>query len=210
MRRYFVLVLVAAATIMGFPALAAAEESRETKVTYGVSAPIEGLAAKQVNAQRDTPPGDGCGATVEFQTTATYVNNALVDTETPYSASIDCGTTGSGQTMRALWAGAELWINSTRGQPEAQPDECSHESSADPLCLDVRSGHVALCFQLTMSCAGHYYAIGGYSLLLPDGWVWTSWPSNCLPLGPGPAELTCQLQTDSYYVSPILPTRFRS
>lgn len=202
MKRYLFIALVTVLTIAGLPALASAAGNVEKTVTYEMVAPASGLVATRVD--RDVPPSGGCVIDLGGKVTAEYINGGLVSTQADYAAWIDCDTLGNtSQTMRHLWVGAEQYRNGTLAQPDATPRECSHESSSQPTCVDVRSEAVAFCYTISMVCAGSYYIDGGYSLLLPAGWIWSTISPNCLRLSP--AEITCALTTVPVNVSPIYP-----
>lgn len=202
MKRFLFIALVTALTIVGLPTLAAAAGNVTATVTHEMVAPTSGLVATRVD--RDNPPSGGCAIDLGGEVVAEYLNGALVATEAEHAAWIDCDNLGNtSETMRHLWVGAEQYLNNTLMEPEAAPRECSHENSSQPTCLDVRSGGVAFCFTLSMNCSGHYYIDGGYSLLLPAGWVWSTISPNCLRLAP--AEITCALTTQPVFVSPIYP-----
>lgn len=197
MKRYLFFVLVTALAILGSPALAAASGNAETTVTYKMSAPTYGLTAKMA----DDPPSGGCALDIGGLVHAQYINTILAETEAEYWAEIDCDAFTSGETMRHLWVGAEQYRNGTLAQPDASPGECSHEVPSHPTCVHVRSEQVALCLAVSMVCSGDYWVTGGYSLLLPAGWVWNTISPNCLRLAP--AEITCQLQTVPVDIPPI-------
>lgn len=153
----------------------------------------------------DDPPGQGCNATIQFNTTATYdgTTSVLESTETSYSGNVICTTTAAGQTMASLDADANMFINGNLREPDAPNAHCQHFAASDPLCLDVASTSSAFCFALSERCDGLYSAAEQYALLLPDGWVYTSWPENCDDLGSGGQELLCNIGTESREIPPV-------
>ena len=200
-RTSLLIVVIAAISAITTPGIANASSSDQRVVVNFEDATTLKATARPVNAQKDDPPGGGCSGEVGFNTTATYVNAVLVDTETPYHSSVTCDITASGQTMRHIFNVAELYINNQIAEPRAWPSECSHELPGDPPCLYGTSSANSLCLTITMRCDGWYHVVGGYTLLLPEGWIWTRWPSTCILLHE--SELSCTLSTPSRYVSPV-------
>lgn len=117
------------------------------------------------------PPGGGCDPTdVHGNITANYLDHVLTDVEATYFSSILCTTTAAGQSMAALGSQASVYLNGTWVDDGTQGTcaNCNLVSS---------SGSWACAGQA--NCDGDYWFAALQLLQLPDGWYWSSVPSEC-------------------------------
>ncbi len=153
----------------------------------------------------DDPPSGGCQEDVNASTTGEYDGTtlALIATETSYAGTLICEVGTPGQTMRYLWIQSSMFINGGLREPQPGPGECSHEVPTDAPCTEIDSVGSAFCLAASERCDGFYAATIEYDMLLPDGWVYTDWPSSCQQIGP--PELACHAGTKTYTVPPVYP-----
>jgi hypothetical protein len=140
-----------------------------------------------------TPPGGGCDINdVSGEVTSSYVNGALVGTDSDWSAKVLCTTTAPGQSMAGISIDSTLWLNSF---PIADGNQWN--------CVNCNLGNSTgtyLCAG-TANCAGTYWVGSLPTLTLPAGWVWvTPVPSNCILLSP--ESMTCSVVTNTIVVPP--------
>jgi len=88
-----------------------------------------------------------------------------------------------------------MFINGNIREPEPAAGTCQHETASDPLCVGVDSPGSAFCLAASERCDGLYSAAANYGLLLPDGWIYTSVPDNCVQFGP--PEINCNVGTET-------------
>jgi hypothetical protein len=150
------------------------------------------------------PPLGQCYGQINGQVNADYLDGLLEHTESTFYGETWCNTTAPGQSMRHMSATSELHqiVNGSNVvRKEAPTGECSKEQTTDPDCLRAVSTTTDNCFTYTFDdCHGTYYASVFYSLLLPDGWVWSTWPPFCDLVFQ--TELYCVADTATTYVFP--------
>lgn len=147
----------------------------------------------------DTPPSGGCTATVAENVTGNYEDGVLADTVSQYSGAIHCTSSDPDQTMQYMRDLAQLRKDGDVIS-QADLDQCNHQVPTDSPCVNLLSANTGYCIE-ALACVGDYSTEMNYAELLPDGWVWTSWPDTCSN-SPGNQEIDCDINTGAIYVAP--------
>lgn len=148
------------------------------------------------------PPQGGCSwANLTGSFTSHYVNGALVGVDGFYQGSVGCTATGPDQSMAHMSNIVRVYRDHVVVS-DGSVGECNESLVA---CLFAHSAGEYVC-TLYATCAGIYQLMHYPTMLLPDGWVWSSWPPECDAWG-GNRELHCTGYSDTVVVTPTIPVR---
>ncbi|HEV8558194.1 MAG TPA: hypothetical protein VGR06_17615 [Actinophytocola sp.] len=158
-------------------------------------------AGGHVDDDLDFPPPT-CNPFAEFTTTAFYTNGILDGTTTDFDGDIECPSDDPDyphETMANLLAFTELAINSNVVE-QGPVSECVHQNIDDQACTLVFSADGHLCAGQA-NCAGTYQVLLDADMILPQGYLWTSWPEDECTLVTS-RVLSCVFFTDVVVVDP--------
>lgn len=207
MRRLTMISAISAIALICFSTSATAEEGDgsnavpvKTSRLFKATKKTGEISIRSTAAKDDVPPSGGCWGQTSFSTTATYINGLLAETDTPYQGSVSCQVSNSAETMAFLQADVGMYINGNQRQPDAAPSSCQRFQPSDPVCTATVSAGRAECF-ISERCDGYYGSANTFDMLLPEGWVYTSYPSECTLIAP--QEVSCLVKTDLVEIPPV-------
>lgn len=149
-------------------------------VGKAVSRPAEGAVSTL-----QVPPLGGCDYWSQLHVSwkAYYTNGAITNAVVTFGAGITCTPTASGQSMAALSTQATLWFNGSNinSTPAKGCGTCNAIATGDKTLSCVAA-----------ACVGSYWGSGDQLMMLPAGYIWSEWNSDCkAPLPQTPDVLEC-------------------
>lgn len=146
------------------------------------------------------PPQGGCSwANLTGTFNSHYVNGGLVGVDGFYQGSVGCSVTGPDQSMAHMSNIVRVYKDHSVVS-DGSIGECNETRAA---CLFAHSAGEYVC-TLYAACAGVYQLMHYPTMLLPEGWAWTSWPPECDAWG-GNRELHCTGYSDTIVITPTIP-----
>lgn len=155
-------------------------------------------------APGDTPPLGGCNWQPALTVTATYVNSVIADARADYTGNLACVTTAAGQTMDELTMTIASFkdFNFRKGSDLIQ---CSNVVQSDPPCVGLQDSDQTFCSSITgENCSGNWTSNVTVTLLLPEGWVFSTPDEDCQFLDGEGRELLCTTFTGPAFVPPTI------
>ncbi len=190
--------LSVAMLIMGVATPVTASPVKSSDETEAVSFPIvaKGLSGASFTAvpaaDLTDPPGGGCTYNdITGNIHAQYLDGVLVTTESEWSAKVLCTTTAPGQWMAAIQVTSTLWLNGVN-IAQGATFTCSACNLGNSTGADICAG---------TQCAGTYWVSGAATLTLPTGWVWSTYPSECISIAAAAIRCTAVSNTVTVLVS---------
>lgn len=200
-----IILAVATASLLTLSGVATAEPGKSNPLPERVSKEYKviqktgKISIRSTVSTYDDPPSGGCWGETSFNTTAYYLDGLLVETDTPYQASVSCEVSSPLETMAFLQADAGMYINGGKREPDAAPRSCQKFQPSDSICVATVSSSRAQCF-VSERCDGLYGSANTFDMLLPEGWVYTSYPPECTLISP--QEVSCLVGTDLVEIPP--------
>lgn len=149
------------------------------------------------------PPPNGCDWTdVSGNFHANYLEGILTDLTVDYQSDVSCTATEAGQSMENITNIARLYKDTSTEVSYGILDQCNYAPSNPCLFAISIGAHVCVG---DIDCAGIYQVISNSSMLLPDGWVWTSWDEDYCTTAGGDTELFCRSFTGTATVPLVYP-----
>lgn len=142
------------------------------------------------------PPLGGCDwQDLSGTVNAWYTDGILSETNTSYQSSVTCLTTAAGQSMEHMSDHAVALLNSVQSS-SGTVDDCNY-TPGNPCTFAFSIGTFPC---IGSACAGVYQLQHYPTMLLPEGWIWTSWPTDQCTTLAGDRELYCYTYSTTYTV----------